>query len=60
MAKKYTRISCFPETKKKIMEDCKQQFLKSHPEFQAMPEEPFDRENLAAHRVKNLIGEIYD
>ena len=36
MAKKYTRISCFPETKKKIMEDCKQQFLKSHPEFEGM------------------------
>ena len=35
-------------------------YLKLHPEFQPIPEEPFEREKLAAHRVKKLVGEIYD
>ena len=35
-------------------------YLKLHPEFQSIPEEPFEREKLAAHRVKILICEIYD
>ena len=35
-------------------------YLKLHPEFTPMPEEPFEREKLAAHRVKILICEIYD
>ena len=35
-------------------------YLKLHSEFQPMPEEPFEREKLAAHRVKILIGEIYE
>jgi len=36
-----------------------QNYLKHHPEHQPMPEEFFEREMLAAHRVKKLIGGIY-
>ena len=34
-------------------------YLKLHPEFQKMPDEPFERERLAAMRVKKLAGLLY-
>ena len=34
-------------------------YLKLHPEFTPMPEEPFERELEAAIRTKKIIGEVY-
>jgi len=34
-------------------------YLKLHPEFTPMPEEPFERELEAAIRAKKLIGDVY-
>ena len=34
-------------------------YLKLHPEFAPMPDEPFERELEAAKQTKKIIGELY-
>ena len=43
-----------------IAKDGDGNYLKLHPEFTAMPDEPFERELLAAIRTKKIIGQLYD